>query len=54
MLVLITYDVSTETSAGRRRLQRVAKSVYHMVSVSRIQFSSVTLTGSNLLYCKVN
>jgi CRISPR-associated protein Cas2 len=25
MLVLITYDVSTETSAGRRRLQRVAK-----------------------------
>jgi CRISPR-associated protein Cas2 len=25
MLVLITYDVSTETAAGRRRLRNVAK-----------------------------
>ncbi|WP_029009604.1 CRISPR-associated endonuclease Cas2 [Azospirillum halopraeferens] len=25
MLMLITYDVSTETTAGRRRLRRVAK-----------------------------
>lgn len=25
MLVLITYDVSTETDAGKRRLRRVAK-----------------------------
>lgn len=25
MLILITYDVSTETSEGRRRLRRVAK-----------------------------
>ena len=25
MLVLITYDVNTETSAGRRRLRKVAK-----------------------------
>ena len=25
MLVLITYDVSTETAAGRRRLRKVAK-----------------------------
>ncbi len=25
MLVIICYDVSTETSAGRRRLRRVAK-----------------------------
>lgn len=25
MLMLITYDVSTETSAGRRRLRRVAR-----------------------------
>ena len=25
MLVLITYDVNTETKEGRRRLQRVAK-----------------------------
>ena len=26
MLVLVTYDVSTETPAGRKRLRRVAKS----------------------------
>ena len=25
MLVLITYDVNTETSAGRKRLRKVAK-----------------------------
>lgn len=25
MLVLVTYDVNTETEAGRRRLRRVAK-----------------------------
>lgn len=25
MMMLITYDVSTETSAGRRRLRRVAR-----------------------------
>jgi CRISPR-associated protein Cas2 len=25
MLVVVTYDVSTETTAGRRRLRRVAK-----------------------------
>ncbi|MCX7673422.1 MAG: CRISPR-associated endonuclease Cas2 [Thiobacillaceae bacterium] len=25
MLIIITYDVSTETPAGRRRLRRVAK-----------------------------
>ncbi len=25
MLILVTYDVSTDTSAGRRRLRRVAK-----------------------------
>jgi len=25
MLILVTYDVSTESSAGRRRLRRVAK-----------------------------
>lgn len=25
MLILVTYDVSTETHAGRRRLRRVAK-----------------------------
>lgn len=25
MLIVVTYDVSTETAAGRRRLRRVAK-----------------------------
>jgi CRISPR-associated protein Cas2 len=25
MMILVTYDVSTETSAGRKRLRRVAK-----------------------------
>jgi CRISPR-associated protein Cas2 len=25
MFIIVTYDVSTETSAGRRRLRRVAK-----------------------------
>ena len=25
MLVLVTYDVNTETAAGRRRLRKVAK-----------------------------
>lgn len=25
MMILVTYDVSTETSAGRRRLRRVAQ-----------------------------
>jgi CRISPR-associated protein Cas2 len=25
MLIIVTYDVSTETQAGRRRLRRVAK-----------------------------
>lgn len=25
MLIIVTYDVSTETSAGRRRLRRIAK-----------------------------
>ncbi len=30
MLVLITYDVSTETAEGRRRLRRVAKTCQNM------------------------
>ncbi|MDP2962076.1 MAG: CRISPR-associated endonuclease Cas2, partial [Sulfurimicrobium sp.] len=25
MLIIVTYDVSTETAAGRKRLRRVAK-----------------------------
>lgn len=37
MLVLVTYDVSTETSAGRRRLRRVAKVCQNYGQ--RVQFS---------------
>jgi CRISPR-associated protein Cas2 len=37
MMVLITYDVNTETPAGRRRLRRVAKECENMGQ--RVQFS---------------
>lgn len=30
MLIIVTYDVSTETGAGRRRLRRVAKTCESM------------------------
>jgi CRISPR-associated protein Cas2 len=30
MLIIITYDVSTETAAGRKRLRRVAKACEKM------------------------
>lgn len=30
MLIIVTYDVSTETAAGRRRLRRVAKACESM------------------------
>lgn len=37
MLMLITYDVSTETSAGKRRLRRVARACLDYGQ--RVQFS---------------
>lgn len=37
MLVLITYDVNTETPAGRRRLRRIAKTCQNYGQ--RVQFS---------------
>ncbi len=37
MLVLITYDVNTQTSAGRRRLRRIAKACLNYGQ--RVQFS---------------
>ncbi len=37
MLVLVTYDVSTETAAGRKRLRRVAKTCENYGQ--RVQFS---------------
>jgi CRISPR-associated protein Cas2 len=37
MMVLVTYDVSTETAAGRKRLARVAKTCKNFGK--RVQFS---------------
>jgi len=37
MLVLVTYDVNTETPAGRKRLRRVAKACENYGQ--RVQFS---------------
>ena len=37
MLVLVTYDVNTETPAGRKRLRRVAKACKNCGQ--RVQFS---------------
>lgn len=37
MLVLVTYDVSTETAAGKKRLRRVAKACKNFGQ--RVQFS---------------
>ncbi|OGQ95105.1 MAG: CRISPR-associated endonuclease Cas2 [Deltaproteobacteria bacterium RIFOXYD12_FULL_57_12] len=37
MLVLVTYDVNTESSAGRRRLRRVARACENYGQ--RVQFS---------------
>jgi CRISPR-associated protein Cas2 len=37
MLVLVTYDVNTETAAGRKRLRRVAKACTNCGQ--RVQFS---------------
>lgn len=37
MLVLVTYDVNTETPAGRRRLRRIAKTCQNYGQ--RVQFS---------------
>ena len=40
MLVLITYDVNTETSAGRKRLRKVAKKCVDLGSGCRIPCSN--------------
>lgn len=47
MLILVTYDVSTESAAGRRRLRRVAKACQNygqrvQKSVFECQVDSVT------------
>lgn len=43
MLLLITYDVNTETSAGKSRLRKLQNNVLITVSEFRIRFSNVLL-----------
>ena len=46
MLVLITYDVNTETSAGRKRLRKVAKKcVDHGLNASQYAVLKAELTA---------
>lgn len=47
MLVLITYDVSTTDSAGKRRLRQVAKSASPTANESKIPSSSAIWTRLN-------
>lgn len=43
MLLLITYDVNTETSAGKVDLEKLQNNVLITVSEFRIRFSNVLL-----------
>ena len=47
MLVLITYDVNTQTAAGRKRLRKVAKECTNMDRECRIQYLSVRWMQQN-------
>ncbi len=56
MLILVTYDVSTETAAGRRRLRRVAKvcqnygqRVQKSVFECRVDVATYEILEENLL-----
>ena len=50
MLVLITYDVNTETAAGKTRLRKVAKQcVNHGTRVQNSVFECVLDSGQCLL-----
>ena len=40
MLVLITYDVNTQTEAGRKRYEKSQKSVLIMANEFKIQYLS--------------
>ena len=51
MLVLITYDVNTETPAGRRRLRQVAKKCVDYGQ--RVQYSVFECDLDAALYRKV-
>lgn len=41
MLVLITYDVNTETAAGKTRLRKVAKQCVNYGTGYKIRYSNV-------------
>ena len=43
MLVLITYDVNTETPAGRKRLRKVAKRCVDPVSYTHLTLPTILL-----------
>lgn len=50
MLVLITYDVNTETSAGKSRLRKVAKQCVIMELECRIQYLNVSWIQDSVYY----
>jgi CRISPR-associated protein Cas2 len=51
MVVLVTYDVSTETKAGRRRLRRIAKACENVGQ--RVQFSVFECNIDGALWAKL-
>ena len=54
MLVLITYDVNTETAAGKRRLRKVAKMCVNYGSGFKILSLSAFWMLLSTLYLKQN
>jgi CRISPR-associated protein Cas2 len=48
MLIIVTYDVSTETAAGRKRLRRVAKACESIGQ--RVQKSVFECTVNDMQY----
>ena len=51
MLIIVTYDVSTETAAGRKRLRRVAKTCESMGQ--RVQKSVFECTVDEMQFEKL-
>ena len=49
MLVLITYDVNTETAAGRKRLRKLQSNARIMEDECRILFSNAFWTMLSVL-----
>ena len=50
MLVLITYDVNTETDAGKKRLRKVAKQCTNYGRRCKILYSNVYWIMHSVLY----